>query len=178
MAVQILLHVVSSHEQGCFVQVYAGSAFEDLLGRFEAPIGTNRWDSPLFTVDTATDTGEQIRAVLASVVRYLTCGGQGAGKQEQSEAQLDASVMRDLQPNAATRPAAHRGAAWLQETDSMAQAVVQQLTAAQDAVGPGLALGSVQVMDCLFLMFQIRSLRCLAQKAATTRFRRHALARS
>lgn len=129
------------------MQAYAEDAFADLLGRFEAPIATNRWDAPLFTIDTAVDNDEQIRAVLASVVRYISSeGGHSGAALAGRDPDACKMAVGDLQPNVATRSAAPRGAAWLQETDGAAQAVVQWLTSAQAAVGPGLALGCVQVL--------------------------------
>ncbi|CAI7767383.1 unnamed protein product [Closterium sp. NIES-53] len=89
---------------------YAPHVLEDLLGRFERPVGRNRWDSPLFELHPATEqAAEEAERVIGEVVRLLVGGSEAANGQGRAG--------RALQPTVATQTATASDANVLYEMD-------------------------------------------------------------
>jgi hypothetical protein len=126
------------------LQMYCDVVLEDLLARFEAPRQADRWDSPLFTVNPSIEPSnlpDQLVPILAflrpSNIHDATCT-QGDRKPSTHEPHA-------LRPTIATIQPAPQDAGWLQQIDGTAQAVLQRLVDAQSDVGPGLAIGRIEV---------------------------------
>ncbi|CAI5523734.1 unnamed protein product [Closterium sp. Naga37s-1] len=89
---------------------YAPHILEDLLGRFERPVGRNRWDSPLFELHPAAEqAAEEAEQVIGEVVTLLV-GGSGAANGQ-------GRAGRALQPTVATQTATASDANVLYEMD-------------------------------------------------------------
>ncbi|CAI5493216.1 unnamed protein product [Closterium sp. Naga37s-1] len=89
---------------------YAPHILEDLLGRFERPVGRNRWDSPLFELHPAAEqAAEEAEQVIGEVVTLLV-GGSGAANGRGRAGMA-------LQPTVATQTATASDANVLYEMD-------------------------------------------------------------
>jgi hypothetical protein len=123
------------------LQRYSNEVLEDLLGRFEAPREADRWDSPLFTLKPSTSNSSSMQDQLDQVVAFL----QPMAVQDVASAGQAPCAPRALRPTIATAQPMPQDAGWLQDIDATAQAVLQRLANAQSAVGPGLAVGRIDV---------------------------------
>lgn len=47
---------------------YPKETFDELVERYEEPIGTNKWDSPLFNIDPATDMTESFEQICRALL--------------------------------------------------------------------------------------------------------------
>ncbi|CAI7921126.1 unnamed protein product [Closterium sp. NIES-54] len=109
---------------------YAPHVLEDLLGRFERPVGRNRWDSPLFELHPATEqAAEEVERVIGEVVRLLV-GGSGAANGQ-------GRAGRALQPTVATQTATASDANVLYEMDRATKEVISAVMDAQASLGGG-----------------------------------------
>ena len=107
---------------------YSQTVFDDLASRFERPDSRNRWDKPLYTINTAAeDLDIQINDILVSV----TTAGNAAGNRQQ------ASSSSDLVPTSATSNPALSATNLLHEVDKAAQEVITAVNDAQSSAAGG-----------------------------------------
>ena len=103
---------------------YSAAVFDDLAQRFELPDGRNKWDRPLFTLQTASgDWAQALEEVVAAMK-----------DPEQQTNKLNKAAV--LVPSIATAPQAVVATNLLHELDSAAQEVIASISEAQQAV-PG-----------------------------------------
>ena len=107
---------------------YSQAVFDDLASRFERPDSRNRWDKPLYTINTAA---EDIDSRISEIVVSITNTGHAAGNQQQ------ASSSSDLVPTSATSNPALSATNLLHEVDKAAQEVIAAVNQAQSAAAGG-----------------------------------------
>ena len=106
---------------------YSQAVFDDLSSRFERPDSRNRWDKPLYTINTAEDLGSHVSEIVVS----MTNTGHAAGNRQQ------ASSSSDLVPTSATSNPALSATNLLHEVDKAAQEVIAAVNEAQSAAAGG-----------------------------------------
>ena len=106
---------------------YSQVVFDDLTSRFERPDSRNRWDKPLYTINTAEDYTSQIN----DIVKGVTAAGNIPGNQSVS------ASSNDLVPTSATSNPALSATNLLHEVDKAAQEVISAVTDAQSAAAGG-----------------------------------------
>jgi len=151
---------------------YDDAILRDLCFRFERPIASNRWDSPLFTFRPATDSEARVEDLLDAVCAHV--------RGDQSKTTPSA---RALVPNKATQNAPLSQTNLRYEMDSATQEVCDAVLSAQAsnggaccstyAFGPGLpTLRCSRVLTLAELRRRKRDFLQLASKslnASTTR---------
>eukprot|EP00892_Ulva_mutabilis_P006149 jgi/Ulvmu1/3906/UM018_0128.1 len=150
-------------------EAYSPEVFDDLASRFEPPNAYTRWDSPLHVArpTASPSTADAAAAVAAGLSATGSTSGPAKGPL--------ATVSHDLRPNLATAQPRRAAATALHEVDRAAQAVVQRITEAQTAAGPGLSPGVIEIADGLDLamrlpvqMADLRRLKRAYVKVATS----------
>lgn len=102
---------------------YSQTVFDDLASRFERPNSRNRWDKPLYTINTAEDYTIQITDI---VLGMTTTGNNQATPSN-----------NDLVPTSATSNPALSATNLLHEVDKAAQEVITSVNDAQSAAAGG-----------------------------------------
>lgn len=103
---------------------YDDAILEDLCFRFEHPIASNRWDSPLFTFRPATDTPGHEEDILDAVCAHV-----------RGDASSTKPSARTLTPNKATQNAPLSETNMRYEMDRATQEVVDAIMEAQRNAG-------------------------------------------
>ena len=108
---------------------YTQIVFDDLASRFERPDSRNRWDKPLYTINTAAeDYASQVYEIVVS----MTTAGTATNRQEPSS-------NNDLVPTSATSNPALSATNLLHEVDKATQEVIAAVNDAQSAAAGGSA---------------------------------------
>ena len=161
-----------ARREGGNEDAYDDAILRDLCFRFERPIASNRWDSPLFTFRPATDSEARVEDLLDAVCAHV--------RGDQSKTTPSA---RALVPNKATQNASLSQTNLRYEMDSATQEVCDAILSAQAsnggaccstyAFGPGLpTLRCSRVLTLAELRRRKRDFLQLASKslnASTTR---------
>lgn len=108
---------------------YTQAVFDDLASRFERPDSRNRWDKPLYTINTAAeDHASQVQDIVVS----MTTTGTAANQREPSS-------NSNLVPTSATSNPALSATNLLHEVDKATQEVIAAVNDAQSAAAGGSA---------------------------------------
>ena len=113
-----------SGDEDTMDDVYSDAILQDLCFRFEQPVASNRWDSPLFTFRPATDSSAHEADILDAICAHV-----------RGDASAIRHSARVLTPNKATQNAPLSETNLRHEMDRAAQEIVDGISAAVSANG-------------------------------------------
>lgn len=111
------------------LNAYTQVVFDDLASRFERPDSRNRWDKPLYTINTAA---EDYASQVQEIVVGMTTTGTAVNRHKPS-------TNCDLVPTSATSNPALSATNLLHEVDKATQEVITAVSNAQSAAAGGAA---------------------------------------